>query len=75
MVSVTLSVPEELKVEMDTFSDVNWSAVARDAIKNKIILLKKFKEFTKDSTMTEQDALVLGKKVNKALAIRYKRLR
>ena len=39
MVSVTLSVPEELKVEMDTFSDVNWSAVARDAIKNKIILL------------------------------------
>lgn len=74
MVSVTLSVPKELKTEMDKFSDMNWSAVAREAIKNKIILLKKFKEFTKESTMTEKDALILGRKVNKAVAEKYKKL-
>ncbi len=72
MVSITLSVPEELKKEMDIFTDINWSAVAREAIKGKINLLKKFKEFTKESSLTEEDALSLGKKVNKNLAKRYK---
>ena len=52
MVSITLSVPEELKHDMDAFIDINWSAVAREAIKNKIQILKKFREFTKNSTLT-----------------------
>ncbi len=72
MVSITLSVPEELKKEMDIFADINWSAVAREAIKGKINLLKKFKEFTKESTLTEDEALTLGKKANKNLAKHYK---
>lgn len=71
MVSITLSVPEEIKKEMDSFADVNWSAVAREAIKNKLLLLKKFREFTKNSKLTEEDAILLGKKVNKAVATRH----
>ena len=74
MVSVTLSMPDELKKEMDSFMDVNWSAVAREAIKNKILLLKKFKDFTKNSKLTEIDALELGKKVNKVITAKYKNL-
>ena len=73
MVSITLAVPIELKKDMDAFPEMNWSAVARHAIKEKIILLKKFREFTKDSTMTEEDALRLGKAVNERLAKRHKR--
>ena len=38
MVSITLSVPQELKLEMDKFEMINWSAVAREAIKNKIMI-------------------------------------
>jgi len=64
MVSVTLSVPNEMKNEMDQFQDINWSAVARAAIKNRLIMLKKFKEFTKDSTVTEEDALKWGREVS-----------
>ena len=71
MVSITLAVPRELKQEMDELKEINWSEIARTAIKNKIVLLKKFKEFTKNSTLTEQDALDLGRKVNKSL---HKRL-
>ena len=71
MVSITLSVPEEMKHEMDSFQDINWSAVARQAIKNRLIMLERFKEFTKDSTLTEEDALRLGKELNKNLAKRY----
>ncbi|MBI5227606.1 hypothetical protein HY988_03395 [Candidatus Micrarchaeota archaeon] len=60
---------------MDEFPEMNWSAVAREAIKQKITLLKKFREFTKDSTMTEEDALRLGRKVNQAVAKRYKEMK
>lgn len=73
MVSITLSVPEELKKEMDLFHEINWSAVARQAIKNRILMLKKFKEFTKDSTLTEEDALRMGKEVSKAVSNRLRK--
>ena len=73
MVSITLSVPEELKIDMDMFHEINWSAVAREAIKRKIMLMKQFKEFTKDSEFTEEDALVLGRKVRGAAAKRRKK--
>lgn len=71
MVSITLSVPEELKHEMDLFPEINWSAVAREAIKSKIKMLEKFKEFTKDSILTEEDALDLGRKVSEKAAKRH----
>lgn len=72
MVSITLSVPEELKHEMDSFPDINWSAVAREAIKKRVVMLGKFKEFTKDSEFTEEDALRLGKEVTEKAAKRHK---
>jgi len=71
MVSITLSVPEEMKTEMDKFQEINWSAIAREAIKNRLIMLKKFKEFTKDSTLTEEDALRLGRDLNERLSKRF----
>ena len=71
MVSITLSVPEDLKHKMDQFKDINWSAVAREAVKKKINLLEQFREFTKDSTFTEEDALRLGRQVNKRIAKRF----
>ena len=71
MVSITLSVPEDLKHKMDQFKDINWSAVAREAVKKKINLLEQFREFTKDSTFTEEDALRLGREVNKKVAKRF----
>ena len=71
MVSITLSVPPELKQEMDFFQDINWRAVAREAIKRKVFMLAKFKEFTKGSSFSEEDALRLGREVNRKLAKRY----
>lgn len=72
MVSITLSVPEEMKHEMDNFQDINWSAVARQAIKNKLAMLEKFKEFTKDSTLTEEEALELGRQVSEKAMKKHK---
>lgn len=72
MVSITLSVSEKLKKEMEDFPEMNWSEVARQAIKKKIFIMRKFQEFSKESELTEEDALILGKKVNKVVAKRHK---
>ena len=72
MVSITLAVPEELKKEMDRHPELNWSEVARQAIKQRIIFLKKFEEFAAESTLTEDETVELGRKVNKALTKRYR---
>lgn len=72
MVSITLSMPEEIKREMISFPDINWSAVAREAIKRRLIMLHKFREFTKDSKLTEEEALQLGRELNTKARGKYK---
>lgn len=75
MVNITLAVPEDLKKEMEKFPEINWSALIREAIKKRIILLKKIREFTKDSEFTEEDAIRLGREVNKAVHRRHEERR
>lgn len=72
MVSITLSVPDELKQEMDSFHDINWSAVAREAIKKKVLLLEKFRQFTENSSLTEEDAVSLGRAVSATATKRHR---
>ena len=72
MTNITLAVPEDIKKEMEKFPEINWSAIAREAIKKRIILLRKFREFTKNSEFTEEDAIRLGRDVNKKVSKRLK---
>lgn len=72
MVSVTLSVPSELKQKMDVFDEINWSAVAREAFTDKIADLEFIKKFKAQSSMTEEEAIKLGRELNKKLAARRK---
>lgn len=74
MVSITLAVDTELKSEMDLHPEMNWSEVARQAIREKIIFLKKMEKVLENSKMTEEDAIILGRKVNKGIAKRHKEL-
>ncbi len=70
MANITLSVPERLKKEMDSFAEINWSAVAREAFREKIVDLEFLKKFKEKSKLSEKDALRLGKEINKKLAKR-----
>jgi len=74
MVSVTLAVPKEMKVEMDRHPELNWSEIARQAIRQKIDLFKKMDILLAKSRLTEKDALELGKKVNSVAAKKYRGL-
>lgn len=67
MPTITLAVDEGLKKEMDMSRDINWSEVARVAIREKLIKLKILKAISAKSKLTEKDALELGRKINKSL--------
>ena len=67
MVNMTLSVPDELKKDMDDFPWINWSEIARIAFKDRIRELRIIEEFRPDSELTDEDAIELGRKVNRRL--------
>lgn len=71
MATITLAIADDLKKEMDDFKELNWSEVARTAIKEKINQLRVLKSITSKSKLTEQDAIELGRKINKSLHKRY----
>ena len=73
MTTMTLAVPSELKGKMEKFPEMNWSEVARQAFMQRIKDLEFLKKFKSDSTLTEEDALRLGRELNKNLAKRYKK--
>ena len=75
VVNITLSIPNELKQKMDTFVEINWSAVAREAFHEKIKDMEFLKKFKAKSTLTEADALRLGKEVGKSLSNRLRKLK
>lgn len=72
MVSMTLSIPKEIKKEMELYPEINWSAVARAAILRKIEILKEMDKILEKSNLTEEDALALGRKITKKAAQRFR---
>jgi len=71
MVSLTLSVNEELKARMDEHPEMNWSEVARRAIMEKIEDLEFMKTVCAKSKLSTKDAKVIGSKVNKGMTRRF----
>lgn len=70
MVNMTLSVPSGLKDRMDGFAEINWSAVAREAFDEKVKEMEFIRKFKAKSSLTEKEAMTLGKALNKNLAKR-----
>ena len=56
MVSITLSVPPDLKEEMDSHPEMNWSEVARQAIRQKMDVLRKVEEIERKAKRNTQKA-------------------
>jgi hypothetical protein len=73
MVTMTLAVPSELKNKMDDFPEMNWSEIARQAFSQKIADLEFLKKFKENSTLTEKEALRMGKRLSENLAKKYKK--
>ena len=55
MPNITVSLPADIKQRMGKFKEINWSAVARGAIEEKLQLLAAMDELLGNSKLTEQD--------------------
>jgi len=73
MANMTLAIPDELKKQMDELKVVNWSEVARTAIKEKIIEWQLFQSIAKKSKLTQKDADELARKINRGASERLLR--
>ena len=74
MPTLTLAIPKELKSEMDSLPELNWSEIARRAISNEVKEYKLFKSIVAKSKLTEKDALKLAREVNAGMYRKLKRL-
>lgn len=73
MVSVTLSIPADIKERMDKFSWVNWSGLARETFIKKMDELEMLEKITSKSKMTQEDADTLAEKITKGMHKKYKK--
>lgn len=68
--TLTLSVPKRLKDELRKLNDVNWSEETRRFLEERVKRRKALQlldELTKNSRLTEEDAIGLGRMVNKGM--------
>ncbi len=66
MVNITLSVPKELQEQMKRHPELNWSEIARQAFKEKMIQFAILERLAKKSKLTEKDAFEIGEKIKKS---------
>ncbi|MBI4043656.1 MAG: hypothetical protein HY393_02515 [Candidatus Diapherotrites archaeon] len=71
MSTVTISVSDEMKAKMHQFPEMNWSAVARKAILERIRLMEKMDKLLSKSELTEADAISLGGKIKSNVSKRF----
>lgn len=72
--TLTLAIPKKLKKEMAEVKGVNWSEETRQFLEERVKRLKVLKmldELTKNSTLTEEDAIKIGRKINEQIAKRH----
>ncbi len=77
MVSIALKISDEFKSAIDRLPWVNWSELAREEIikqEKNAEAFERFKEIVSKSKLTEEDALELGRKINKSLHKRYEEM-
>ena len=70
MPNLTLSIPTELKKEMDELPELNWSEIVREILSEKVkrvLLLKKLDKMLEKSELTEEDCINLGRKAKKSM--------
>ena len=68
MPNITLSVSEELKKNMDSLPELNWSESVREFLSEKVkraALLKKLDKMLENSELTEEDVQELSRKARK----------
>lgn len=73
MPNMTLALPADLKEKMDKFKEINWSEVARQAIREKTMMLDRMNQMLSHSKLAEPEIEYNASKIKKAVAKKYKK--
>ena len=68
MVNVTVAVGEDLKQELSKFDEVNWSAVIRRSLRNRVRKLQIAEAIANKSELTKKDVKEIGDLIKKGVA-------
>ena len=71
MTNMTLAVPEDLNAIMKKYNTIKWSEIARQALWSQAKKLELMDKLLANSKLTEEDALEIGRKINKGIARRH----
>lgn len=71
MPNITISVSEELYTTIKKHKQVRWSEVARSAMALYAKKLSLLDKLLKDSELTEEDAIEIGKKIKRGMTKRH----
>ena len=72
MPELKISLPEELKQEMEEFPNIEWQAVVRRLLKQELDRLLELKSIVSKSKLTERDIAELSNEVDKSYAQRFR---
>ncbi len=71
MATLTLTIPEDLKKDIEEQTLINWEEIAREAIRQKMAQLRILNVIAAKSKLTQRDALELGRKVRAGIHKRH----
>jgi len=71
MANMTLSIPEELHKKMKKLSEIRWSEVARQAIKQRVDDLEVMEKISSKSKLTKKDVEEISKKIKRSAAKKF----
>ena len=71
MTNMTLALPEELHRIISKHKEIKWSEVARQALWEQAKKLELMDKILSKSRLIEEDALEIGRKVNREIAKKH----
>tara|TARA_Y100000310_G_C20285071_1_gene624465 strand:- start:427 stop:651 length:225 start_codon:yes stop_codon:yes gene_type:complete len=72
MGTISISVEDEMKCRMVALEEINWSAVARTAFKEKLKEVEILKRLASKSKLTAKDAREISNKINENMARKFR---
>ena len=72
MTNITLTIPDELKEQIQKHEEVNWSAVMRKALIEHLRRIEIVESIASKSKFTNRDAEEIARKINSSLSKRLK---
>ena len=72
MPNMTLAIPADLKEKMDRYKEINWSEVARQAIRDKMLVLERVNQMLSKSELNSVDVEEYASQIKKKVWKKHK---